>query len=90
MKPVLMELKGVLTKVLNSEGELRIKLLNGALELLTELEMDFRPIEKAIKLELKGQTEDVNNLVLDVLKEVDKEEYVKNDEDLLVNEGEDF
>lgn len=85
-----MELKGVLTKVLNSEGELRIKLLNGALELLTELEMDFRPIEKAIKLELKGQTEDVNNLVLDVLKEVDKEEYVKNDEDLLVNEGEDF
>ena len=63
MKPVLMELKGLLSDALISEkSDLRIKLLNGSMELLTELEMDFRKIEKAIKLELNGKTEEANKV----------------------------
>ena len=91
MKPVLMELKGLLSDALISEkSDLRIKLLNGSMELLTELEMDFRKIEKAIKLELNGKTEEANKMIEKELDEINEEEYVENDEEKLLSPEEDF
>ncbi|MHA1865484.1 MAG: hypothetical protein ACTSWZ_03170 [Candidatus Heimdallarchaeaceae archaeon] len=83
MKAALLEIKGLLSELLNSKDVgLRLKCLNGVMELLNELEMDFTKIEHAIKLEAKGgNLEKVNGLIIDVLKEIDKEEYCKDIEE---------
>lgn len=76
MKPLLMELKGLLTEILNSEDtELRKKALEGSMELITELEMDISRIEKAIKFEIKGEYEEANKLIEKELDVIDEEEY---------------
>ena len=92
MKPLLMELKGLLTEVLNSQdSELRKRALEGSMELLTELEMDISRIEKAIKFEIKNEHEEANKLIEKELEIIDDEEYTPDvDEDKLVSQEEDF
>ena len=76
MNAVLMELKGVLTYLLNSKNvDLRKKGLEFAMELLSELEMDFTKAEKALKAELKGDKKTASKIVEDILNDIDKEEY---------------
>lgn len=75
-KALVLELKGLLSDILNSNREhLREKMLNDALNLMEELEMDTKEIIKALKSELEGKKENVDAIVEKTLKELDKLEY---------------
>ncbi|MBS3159236.1 hypothetical protein J4436_00440 [Candidatus Woesearchaeota archaeon] len=81
MNPLLMELKKLLTETLNSENSsARKKALEGSMELLTELEMDISKIEKAIKFEIKGESEEANKIIEKELDEINEEEYNPSEE----------
>ena len=77
-KPLVLELKALLTYILNSENtKLRIKTLEFSMELLSEMEMDWLVAEQALKAELKGEHTKADDLIEKILDAVDKEEYEK-------------
>lgn len=80
-RPLVLELKGLLSDVLSSEKEhLREKMLNDALNLMEELQLDSKQIIKAMKSELEGKKEKVDAIVKKTLEEVDKLEYEDNED----------
>ncbi|GEM_PF-1990341 len=77
-KPLVLELKALLTYILNSDNtKLRVKTLEFTMELLSELEMDWRPAEQALKEELKKHHAQADDLIETILDAVNKEEYGK-------------
>lgn len=77
-KPLILELKALLSYILNSDNKpLREKTLAFAMTLLSEIEMDWRPAERALKEELLGHRKEADALIEKILDAVDKEEYAK-------------
>lgn len=69
-------LKDVLSYVLNSEKKnLRIKALEFAMELLSEMEMDFTMAEKGLKAEIENRKDEANKWIEKILEDLDKVEY---------------
>jgi hypothetical protein len=69
-------LKDVLSYVLNSENKnLRRKALEFALELLSEMEMDFTKAEKGLKAEIENKKDDADMWIEKILSDLDKVEY---------------
>lgn len=69
-------LKDVLSYVLNSENKnLRRKALEFAMELLSEMEMDFTMAEKGLKAEIENKKDDADMWIEKILQELDKVEY---------------
>jgi len=80
-KPLLMELKELLSDALNSEKtSFRQKALSGAMELMSELEMNDAMAEKALKLELGGEIEKADAVITKILEKIDTDEYSDTDE----------
>lgn len=77
-KPLILEIKFLLTSILNNKDrELRARTLKDVMDLLSELEMDTKRAEEAIKsLEIKDDKK-VDKLIEQILKDVDKQEYGK-------------
>lgn len=69
-------LKDVLSYVLNSENKnLRRKALEFAMELLSEMEMDFTMAEKGLKAEIENRKEEADKWIEKILEDLDKVEY---------------
>ena len=76
IKPLLLELKAILSHILNIENKvLRRKSLEFAMELLSEVEMDYTKAEKALKAEIQGKREKADEWIEKILEDVDKIEY---------------
>jgi len=74
-KPLLVELKSILSYAINSENPaFRRKAFEFAMELLSEMSMDFTMAEKAVKLEIEGKQNEANKWVERILNSVDEEE----------------
>lgn len=77
MIPVILELKALLTDVLSTDKtSLRKKGIEDAMELMEQLEMDSKPLEKALKLK---DVKKENKIIEDVLVEVDELEYATDE-----------
>ena len=77
-KPLVMELKGILSYVLNIDNKgLRRKSLEFSMELLSEIEMDYTKAEKALKAEIKGEKKQADEWIERILDELDETEYSK-------------
>ncbi len=75
-KPLLVEVKGLLTHILNSDNQaLRVKTLELVMIVLSETEMDAVKAENALKAELKNKHKEADALIEKILVDVDKEEY---------------
>lgn len=69
-------LKDVLSYVLNSENKsLRRKAFEFALELLSEMEMDFTNAEKGLKAEIENRKDTADQYIEKILSDLDKVEY---------------
>lgn len=69
-------LKDVLSYVLNSENKnLRRKALEFAMELLSEMEMDFTNAEKGLKAEIENRKDAADQYIEKILSDLDKVEY---------------
>ena len=80
-KPLLMELKKLLSNALSSDkSSLRQKLLNDAMELMSELEMDDSMAEKALKAELSNKRKEADIIINKILNDVNADEYSDEDE----------
>src|SRR3989344_717025 len=80
-KPLLMELKKLLSNALSSDkSSLRQKLLNDAMELMSELEMDDSMAEKALKAELSDKRKEADVIINKILNDVNADEYSDEDE----------
>lgn len=72
----MLELKNVLSYILNIDNiSLRRKALEFAMELLTEVEMDFTKAEQALKAEIAGDQKEANKWIERILLDIDKTEY---------------
>ncbi len=77
-KPLVMELKAILTYILNIDNKsLRRKSLEFSMELLSEIEMDYTKAERALKAEITGKRKEADELIESILDDVDKLEYGK-------------
>ena len=80
-KPLLLELKKLLSNALSSDkSSLRQKLLNDAMELMSELEMDDSMAEKALKAELGNNRKEADIIINKILNVIDADEYSDEDE----------
>ena len=80
-KPLLLELKKLLSNALNSEKtSLKQKLLEDAMELMSELEMDDSMAEKALKAELSNKRKEADIIINKILNDVNADEYSDEDE----------
>ena len=80
-KPLLLELKKLLSNALSSDkSSLRQKLLNDAMELMSELEMDDSMAEKALKAELSDKRKEADVIINKILNDVNADEYSDEDE----------
>jgi len=76
-----MELKKLLSNALSSDkSSLRQKLLNDAMELMSELEMDDSMAEKALKAELSDKRKEADVIINKILNDVNADEYSDEDE----------
>jgi hypothetical protein len=76
MKPLLMEMKAILSHILNSNNiSLRRKSLEFVLELMSVNEMDFKKAEMALKCEMNGKQDETNKWINRILLDIDKLEY---------------
>ncbi len=81
MKPLLMELKKLLSNALSSDKtSLRQKLLGDIMELMSELEMDDSMAEKALKAELNNDKKEADAIINKILNDVNSDEYSDEDE----------
>lgn len=77
-KPLVMELKSILSYILNIQNKgLRRKSLEFAMELLSEIEMDYTKAEKALKAEIKGERKTADEWIEKILSDLDETEYSK-------------
>ena len=75
-KPLVLELKALLSYVLNIDNKgLRRKTLEFAMELLSEIEMDYTKAENALKAEIKGNRKEADKYIEQILQDVDETEY---------------
>ncbi|MBI5392080.1 hypothetical protein HZB00_03710 [Candidatus Woesearchaeota archaeon] len=75
-KPLLVELKAILSHILNSDNKsLRRRSLEFAMELLSMVEMDFTKAEKALQAEIRGKRKEADSWIEKILTDIDKEEY---------------
>ena len=75
-KPLLVEIKYLLTNALNSDkSSLRKRCLEDVMNLMEEMEMDSEKAEMAIKAEMDGKKELADSFIQKILKEVNKLEY---------------
>ena len=76
--PLVMELKSILTHILNIDNKgLRRISLEFAMELLSEIEMDYTKAEKALKAEITGKRKEADEWIERILLDLDKVEYGK-------------
>lgn len=69
-------LKDVLSYTLNSENKLlRRKSLEFAMELLSDMEMDFTKAEKGLKEEIAGHKDEADKWIDKILEDLDDVEY---------------
>ncbi len=79
-KPLIAEIKALLTYILNTDNKsLRKKTLEFVMELLSEIEMNWKLAEKALKEELKGNRKAADKLIEQILNDVEKEEYSEHE-----------
>ena len=77
-KPLVMELKSILSYILNIDNKsLRRKSLEFSMELLSEIEMDYTKAEKALKAEIKGERKLADDWIEKILADLDETEYSK-------------
>ena len=79
-RALVLEIKGLLSDLLNSnKTNLRQRMLKDALDLMEELELNTKEIEKALKGEIDGKIEKVNAIVEKTLEEIDELEYSESE-----------
>jgi len=79
-RALVLEIKGLLSDLLNSnKTNLRQRMLKDALDLMEELELNTKEIEKALKSEIDGKIEKVNAIVEKTLEEIDELEYSESE-----------
>lgn len=75
-RALVLEIKGLLSDLLiSNKTNLRQRMLKDAFDLMEELELNTKEIEKALKSEIDGKIEKVDAIVEKTLEEIDKLEY---------------
>ena len=79
-RALVLEIKGLLSDLLvSNKTNLRQRMLKDALDLMEELELNTKEIEKALKSEIDGKIEKVNAIVEKTLEEIDELEYSESE-----------
>jgi len=79
-RALVLEIKGLLSDLLvSNKTNLRQRMLKDALDLMEELELNTKEIEKALKGEIDGKIEKVNAIVEKTLEEIDELEYSESE-----------
>jgi len=79
-RALVLEIKGLLSSLLiSNKTNLRQRMLKDALDLMEELELNTKEIEKALKSEIDGKIEKVNAIVEKTLEEIDELEYSESE-----------
>ena len=79
-RALVLEIKGLLSDLLvSNKTNLRQRMLKDALDLMEELELNKKEIEKALKSEIDGKIEKVNAIVEKTLEEIDELEYSESE-----------